>query len=292
MACYRPLKAFRTSSGVSFVERGDVIESLELPCGQCIGCRMRRASDWEIRIMHEASLHERSCFVTLTYSDAHLPADGSLRYRDFQLFMKRLRRRFGPDVRFYMCGEYGETTRRPHYHACLFGVWFEDQVPIGKSKSGFVFHDSAVLRDLWRMGHVSVQELVRETAGYCARYIMKKVLGPSSEEAYRVVSPDGEVIQLRPEFAVMSRRPGIGAGWLAKFARDVYPMDGVVVDGSVRQVPRAYDRLFKRAGGDFEDVEFERFKRGQLTMADNTPERRAVREKVHSARVSKFKRSL
>lgn len=122
MTCYHPIKAFRTASGVSFSELGrdDHLGDIELPCGRCVGCRLRRANEWALRVMHEAKLHPANCFVTLTYRDEDLPENGSLRHRDFQLFMKRLRKR--ADVRFYMCGEYGEQKLRPHYHACLFGV--------------------------------------------------------------------------------------------------------------------------------------------------------------------------
>ena len=109
MSCYHPLKGFRTPSGVVFSELGrhDILGDIEIPCGQCIGCRMRRASDWTIRVMHEASLHSENCFVTLTYGRDKLPPDGSLEHRDFQLFMKRLRFHAKRPVRFYMCGEYG-----------------------------------------------------------------------------------------------------------------------------------------------------------------------------------------
>ena len=150
MSCYHPLKGFRTPSGVVFSELGrhDILGDIEIPCGQCIGCRMRRASDWTIRVMHEASLHSENCFVTLTYGRDKLPPDGSLEHRDFQLFMKRLRRHFGKTVRFYMCGEYGPLNFRPHYHACLFNVNFiSDRVPAGKSGSGAVFYDSPTLEE-------------------------------------------------------------------------------------------------------------------------------------------------
>ena len=149
MTCYHPLRAFRTPEGVVFNElaRHDIVGRIELPCGQCIGCRMRRASDWELRCMHEASLHKENCFITLTYGRGNLPPNSSLEHRDFQLFMKRLRKLRGR-CRFYMCGEYGPLNQRPHYHACLFGVDFRsDRVPQGKSGSGAIFYDSAQLSD-------------------------------------------------------------------------------------------------------------------------------------------------
>ena len=142
MACYKPLKAFRTSSGVSFVERSrhDIIGDIELPCGMCIGCRQERADGWRLRIMHEATQWPENCFVTLTYGRDCVPANGSLEHRDFQLFLKRVRKSLAVPVRYFMCGEYGPKNGRPHYHACLFNVSFRsDRVPAGKSASGQLF---------------------------------------------------------------------------------------------------------------------------------------------------------
>ena len=128
MTCYHPIPAYRTATGVSFSQlaRDDHIGSIEILCGQCWGCRLRRAQDWELRITHEAAMWPRNCFVTLTYGRDQLPPNGSLCHRDFQLFMKRLRKVF-IDARFYMCGEYGEENGRPHFHACLFNVDFDER---------------------------------------------------------------------------------------------------------------------------------------------------------------------
>ena len=114
MACFHPLKAFRTADGeiIFNSHRRDTVADLTLPCGQCVGCRLERSRQWAIRCVHEASLHQDNCFITLTYAPEHLPSDNSLHYRDFQLFMKRLRKRF-PDlkIRFYMYRDW-ETDRK------------------------------------------------------------------------------------------------------------------------------------------------------------------------------------
>lgn len=310
MTCYAPVKAFRTPTGVVFSElrRHDVVGSIELPCGQCIGCRMRRASDWELRVMHEASLWNEKCFVTLTYGRDKLPQNGSLCHRDVQLFLKRTRRYLDAlpakpvvseavkqnetKLRYYMCGEYGPLNLRPHYHACLFGVDFRsDRVVSGKSAAGAVFYNSPTLERLWSHGRVSVQDLTRETASYCARYIMKKVLGNGAKEAYQRVTDSGEVVQVAPEYAAMSLRPGIGAGWYERFGDDVFPGDYVVAGGVKRRVPRYYDKLLKRSGSAVKDeIEFERQRAAREHVEDQTPERLRVREVVELARVSKLKR--
>jgi hypothetical protein len=297
VSCYHPLKGFRTfSGGVVFSElhRHDIVGDVELPCGQCIGCRMRRASDWALRVMHEASCWERNCFVTLTYGRGNLPPNGSLCHRDFQLFLKRVRRYFAPQcVRFFMCGEYGPLNLRPHYHACLFNVDFRsDRVVSGKSASGAVFFDSPLLCDLWGCGIVSVQDLSRETAGYCARYIMKKVLGPAGKQAYSFVDADGVICERKPEYAAMSLKPGIGAAWFSRYESDVYPHDFVIADGVKHPVPRYYDKLLKRGGVDMDGVVYARELRARSVACDNSDERRVVREVVHTARVRTLSRGL
>lgn len=294
MPCYSPLKGFRTAGGVSFSElrRDDHLGSIEIACGQCIGCRLRRASDWELRITHEASLHKQNCFVTLTYDPAHLPEHGFLRYRDFQLFMKRLRKAAGVPVRFYMCGEYGEANARPHYHACLFGVDFDRKL-CGSSSSGHDYFESKILSKLWPLGRAVVQDLVPETAGYCARYIMKKTLGVDAEAAYELVTVDGEILRRPAEFARMSLRPGVGSGWFDRFGKQVHRHDYVVQRGNKRNPPKYYDKLARRAGDERMDfVEYQRELSAKRHADNNTDERLRVREEVAKARIRTLSRSF
>jgi len=298
VSCYHPIKGFRTANGVVFSEKarhGDYLGDIELPCGQCVGCRMRRASDWALRCMHEASQWDDSCFVTLTYASGCLPPNGSLCHADYQKFMKRLRKSIAPEpVRFYMCGEYGDEKARPHYHACLFNVHFRaDMVPRGTSASGQVFYDSKTLRELWGHGNVSVQDLTNETASYCTRYIMQKVLGKNAKTAYNKITEDGEIIEMQPPYNAMSLKPGIGAGWFEKYARDVFPHDYVIQNGQKKTPPKYYDKL--RARGDdkkADEIEYARQKRALRARPDNTDDRRAVREIVHLAKVRELKRNL
>ena len=302
MTRYHPIKAYRTANGVVFTElsrNGDYRGTIEIACGQCIGCRMRRASDWSLRVMHEASLWDDNCFVTLTYGRDKLPPHGSLCHEDYQKFMKRVRKKYGL-VRYYMAGEYGPENGRPHYHSCLFNVGFrDDREPVGRSASGEVFYNSPVLEELWGHGNVSVQDLTPGTASYTARYIMKKALGEAAKTAYQVVTEDGEIVQLAPEYAAMSLKPGIGAGWLERYTKDVYRFDYVVEDGVKRPAPKYYDKLFKRRSGpvvvgdklvpdQFDEIEYARVKRAEASRGNCTDERLAVRERVHLAKVRTF----
>lgn len=289
MACFHPISAYRVASGgivFAALSRHDIVAELEVPCGRCIGCRMRRASDWTLRCMHEASLHEENCFVTLTYGRDKMPAHGSLDHDDFAKFMKRLRKQVGP-VRFYMCGEYGPVNLRPHYHACIFGHGFlEDRVKRGQSRGGFPFFEQRRLSALWPHGFATVQDLTPETAGYCAKYVMKKALGADAEAAYRRVDSDGVSVDVRPEYAAMSLKPGIGAEWYRRFRSDVLPRDFAVdARGIKHSVPKYYNMLARREGfAPMDDVEFRRQVAAKSRHADNTDERLRVREEVMTAR--------
>lgn len=294
MACFSPLQAWQTEGGdVVFVERGRIRRALTLPCGQCIGCRLERSRQWAVRCMHEASLYDVNCFVTLTYDDEHLPAHGSLVYRHFQLFMKRLRK-VAPRVRFYMCGEYGERFLRPHFHSCLFGYTFPDLELFKTGNSGCAIYSSALLSRLWPHGFASVGELTFESAAYVARYCTKKFTGPGADVHYsRVDVSTGEIVQVVPEFGHMSLKPGIGAVWLDKYKTDVYPHDRVIVNGFEAKPPRFYDkRLLMLDPDTAEFMELVRYRKSLASSVDSSVDRLRVREIVTRARLAFKARSL
>ena len=152
MVCYHPITAWRSLEGrgangkwpLVFNKRDGYCDlEVQVPCGQCVGCRLERSRQWAIRCVHEASLHSRNCFITLTYDDAHLPGI-SLVPRDYVLFMKRLRKMFGAGIRFFHCGEYGSINFRPHHHAIIFNFDFEDKV-LWSVRSGVRLYRSAAL---------------------------------------------------------------------------------------------------------------------------------------------------
>jgi len=245
--------------------------------------------------MHEASLSNANSFITLTYAPDHLPDRGQLDYVDFQKFMKRLRKRIYPvKPRFYMCGEYGETTSRPHFHACIFGFDFPDKKPFKRSGSGSVLYRSALLESLWPQGQSLIGDVTFESAAYVARYVMKKVTGFNAKSHYeRVCEETGEVYSMVPEFTKMSLKPGIGAGWFDKYKSDVYPQDYVVVRGKETKPPKFYDRLLERSDPEaFEVLQFERNLAARSNFLDNTDERLAVKEVVKKAALTSFRRGL
>lgn len=295
--CTSPLKAYRTADGavVFNPHRQDTVQDLELPCGQCWECRFKRSRDWAVRCMHEAQLHKSNAFITLTYAPEHLPADNSLHYDDFQRFMKRLRKRFkGTNIRFYMCGEYGENFGRPHFHACLFGIDFPDKKFLTKNKNGDCLYTSNILQDLWPFGISSIGDVNFQSAAYVARYIMKKITGDRAFKHYNEVDEDGVINGSRtPEFTRMSLKPGIGAGWLEKYRSDVYPHDHVIVKGRPVKPPRYYDKKYADVDPfDFDEIQYKCFLRAREGSAAQSPESRAARDAHHEAKLKLLKRTL
>lgn len=295
MPCYHPLKAMRSASGVVVLPGYATVFNLQLPCGQCIGCRLERSRQWAVRCLHEASLHEHNCFVTLTYDDAHCPPDGGLHHRDFQLFMKRLRKRYpSNNIRYYMCGEYGGEYGRPHFHAILYNVNFGDYTLWRKSNSGASLYRSKTLESLWTFGFSSIGDVTFESAAYVARYIMKKQTGHNATDKYRAVNIEtAEIIERRPEYNSMSLKPGIGASWFKKYKSDVFPHDRVVVDGVPTKPPRYYDKLLKAVDSDlYDEIKNKRVLDNAETYKDNTPQRLNAKELVTNAKLLLLKRGL
>lgn len=262
MACFRPVGAWQTAAGgVVFGAEPRDCRAVVLPCGQCIGCRLVRVRSWALRCMHEASLHASSAFVTLTYDDDHVSPH--LRYPHFQQFLRAYRYRFGR-IRYFVAGEYGALTNRPHFHALLFGARFSDGVPCRKD-----LYQSPTLDSLWGRGFASFGAVTYESAAYVAKYCVSTAAGPPRG---LVDVSTGEVVPMARPFAHMSTNPGIGHGWYDKYWREVYqPRDGVVrVGGSEQPPPRYYDKLFQATplGAEWwEEIQFQRLTRGLAAEA-------------------------
>lgn len=283
MACVRPLNACRTSEGVRLGQI-DPANPLLIPCGRCVKCRITQSQQWALRCVLEAQMHDVSCFATLTYDDEHLPPFGGLVLRDWQLFAKKLRHECG-SFRFFQCGEYGERTLRPHFHALLFGLDFAADRVLLKRTSGGELFSSELLQSIWANGKVALGHLTFESAAYVARYVMKKLPGPDMP-SYARFNEHGEYYEVKPEFVTMSRNPGIGAKWFDKFMSDVYPSDELVVQGRKFRPPRFFDQRIDPAF--LAGVKEARLKRA----VEVTRERMEVLEEVAERRLTHFQREL
>ncbi len=317
MACFHPLSGYRVRGGqIKFCRPGEWYKDmLKVSCGQCGGCRAERARQWGIRGMHELAMTSDQApvlpqpigsFITLTYAKEHLPINGQLSKRAWQLFAKSLRHRIGP-FRFLMCGEYGsgKYSERPHYHAAIFGEDFQrpdrddDRTYLKANKQGHRLFTSPILGEVWPWGHHSIGGISFDSCCYIASYITKKVNGKNAKGHYtRINKETGEVFDQVPEFALMSRRRadgepgpgGLGYSWIEKYHPEVYPADEVLVNGQTSLPPDYYDRWYEKHHPDkWEEVKSKRKQNGIKYEADNTPARLAVKKKVFQARYAQYK---
>jgi len=339
MVCYYPITAYRVGSvqGGFTTLHNPVIASkkggvpFKHPCGQCIGCRYDKAKEWAVRCVHEASLYEHNAFITLTMNDEYLlsrPNPWSLQRgkgSEYELFMKRLRKKFGNGIRFYMCGEYGEncftcfknerycncdkyikTIGRPHYHAILFNIEIFDKIPY-KQINGNWLYTSDSLQSVWSdpvtkmpLGFVSVGDVTHDSAGYVARYTTKKITGKGADK----VNPDtglkhyerfdprtGEIHVLEPEYNNMSRKGGIGKGWLDKYSAEVLINDNVIAKNYPVPVPRYYDKILEEIYPHrLEENKNIRIDKAMKHMDNNTQDRLIVREAIFKRKVKQLPR--
>ncbi|QXP08348.1 MAG: replication initiator protein [Arizlama microvirus] len=265
-------------------------QSLLLPCGQCLGCRLERSRQWAVRCLHEASQHENNCYITLTYDPSHLPEDNGLHKDHFQHFMMRLRKEYGPGIRYFHCGEYGDLKLRPHYHSCLFNFDFPDKI-LHSNRGSYNMYTSESLNSIWGKGFCTLSDMCFNSAAYVARYCVKKLNGPHSKQHYLYYNPSTKKYYNRqPEYATMSRRPGLGQKWFDKFHSDVYPSDFIIINGHKGKPPRYYDKLYQSFDGPLWDEIIE--DRRSLMKPQDSLEKLAVKEKCKQAQLNLKKRTL
>lgn len=215
--CTRELTAYQNPTGGRpiFGEEGrkNGLPELKLPCGKCPECCRDYYTAWATRGSRELACWDSSLFVTLTYDDDHLPPDGSLNKKDVQDFIKRLKKKFKSSkenpIRQIYCGEYGEKTKRPHYHCILFNVDFPDKRKHYISPGSHQVFTSRILSELWGNGIAEFGFAEPGSVAYLFKYILKK---KSRKEKLRPLSieRDGITYDVEHEFIEASRNPGIG----------------------------------------------------------------------------------
>lgn len=296
-----------------------VTESQQIPCGHCLGCRMEYSRQWADRMVCEAVTTPPAYFWTLTYDPDHVPKGQyvdqntgefceslTLDKEFFQRWVKRLRKHFEPQkVRFFACGEYGGKRKRPHYHMITFGLELEGLIQVKKSHLGYSLYSSPELLQLWsdpvtheNLGFVLVSDANWQTMAYVSRYVTKK-LGKTKDvdDAYRLIG-------LEPEFAVMSRKPGLGREYYEQYSDNLFDFDTFFVRQGLESrqmyIPKYFSYL-----KEFEDPGYiqerklrqrekiEAIWKDKLSKTDRTYEQiLADNEVIFEARVNKLKRSL
>lgn len=220
MQCVRPIY-IKNPDRFRYKKPNETVgeEWLLVPCGHCVACRIARSREWAIRILHETEFWEDSCFVTLTYRDEDLPPNGSLDSTALTKYFKRLRKDLGDrKIKYYACGEYGDTYGRPHYHAIIFGL--------------NAFTDKKVIESNWPYGWVKVGGVSYNSARYVAGYVQKKLYGKGAKEY--------EDRGILPPFSRISK--GIGERYVDKYWNKLYQQETVTVRGVPMGLPRYYQK--------------------------------------------------
>ena len=207
----------------------DYPDGLDVPCGKCLGCRIKIRKEWALRMLHELSNHNDSVFVTLTYSDEYLPDNQSLDKKSLQLFFKRLRKDLAFEnrsIKYFACGEYGDESKRPHYHMIIFGMGLNDW-------------DKLLVMQNWPFCDWSVKDIADKSFGlaepdsinYVSAYIDKKFSGDLADSEYKDQGRE-------PVFKLSSQ--GIGLRFALDNKSQIESQGYITRNGVKNSVPRYY----------------------------------------------------
>ena len=222
MICTNPRRIFKN------LDLDKYPQGIEVPCGQCMNCRVKKRDEWSLRIMHESLYWDSCIFLTLTYDDEHLPKNGSLLPNDLTKFFKRLRKSIGNrKIKYFACGDYGKKER-PHYHIIMFGMDFLNPDDIDIIKSCWNLCD-------WNMlGRLPFGNVTPQSIRYVCRYIESKVLGKESYYAY-------DLHNILPTYAVMSK--GIGKNYAIDNNSKIIKELKCTALGKTYGIPRYYRKI-------------------------------------------------
>lgn len=301
---------------------GETYEFQKIPCKLCCGCQEKYSKDWATRCMLEAQKWTQNFFITLTYDEEHIPRDdelvnkktgeifqndnweqGHLETKHSEKFIKDLRRYWEyhfnhKGIRFYLAGEYGSKTKRPHMHAILFNLPIKpEQLEVYKiTQNGDMLWKCPEIEKIWGKGFISLAEVNWDTCAYVARYVMKKQKGKKSDEWYYEQG-------MSPEFVRMSNRPGIGLDFFKENFQKIYEHDEIIINGHKQSIQSVkpceyYDRKY----AEMFPEEMEKIKQNRKIVAKATnelknrqsslteKERLAVEERSKNAKWNTLKR--
>lgn len=210
------------------VTGADGLSYVTVPCGHCLECKKERSQSWSLRLMLESLGYGCSAFLTLTYDDEHLPLNEyrfpTLQREDLTLFFKRLRRDLEPRrIRYYACGEYGDHTARPHYHAIVYGIDYRER---------------ELCEENWPNGFVTLGDVTPASCNYVAGYVQKKLYDNESYD------------DIEPPYSVMSKH--IGADYFNRHCIELLNNNYLLYRGKKFKLPRYFWRMMDKELGTME----------------------------------------
>lgn len=152
-------------------------KELFIPCGNCPECRQVYRTGWRIRLQNDLEHYTKKGwkigFFTLTYNSSSLPSLPPylvINPNEFTPCFNRLHARSFIDnlrkwlwkhyqitnIRYLIASEYGENTRRPHYHGII--CWPADSYEYTNSKGQTI--KTIPLQPQWL--HAKIQQLWTE----------------------------------------------------------------------------------------------------------------------------------
>lgn len=229
---------------------------ISLPCQKCLYCQEQYSKQWAMRCVLEAELYgQNNCFVTLTYNEENKSKDGLLVKKDAQLFLKRLRKKYpNQKIRYFMAGEYGSKSYRPHFHIVLFNYKPQDLCNSWKDGKTTLWR-SAEVEKLWGKGFVSVGTVMEIGAmKYTAKYLTKtRVLPQKYKQA--------------PEYVQASTSPGIAYEWYLQNWEKLWETQGVWIQCKKYSVPKYFKKLAERFG---HTEQLKQYEEAKLAMGEIT----------------------
>ncbi len=219
---------------------------LTVPCNKCGACQGNRRAEWSFRLKEELLHSKTAHFITLTYDEDHIPyTDGflhTLSKKHIRQFIRKLRK-YGK-IRYYLVGEYGTKTDRPHYHAIIYN-------------GGNDFNKN--IQNCWKnrekvsLGLIHCGSVTTGSIHYVTKYHVN----------YQTEKEWNRQPQERP-FAWMSKNPGIGhqykerVGYWNKNNKYLY----VLNNGYKQSLPRYYKKSV------FNEAEKENLTEEAIKLAD------------------------
>lgn len=266
---------------------------IEVPCGNCIPCRLEYSRNWANRCYLESLCHEHTWFITLTYRDEELvPGSNGLPTLEkdaLRRFMDNVRKKYGfnKNIRYFGCGEYGDAKGEragfnPHYHIILFGADISDLVvdhpdmskPMANGKypifrrtnrKGESIFWSQTIYDCWKKGKIEIEEATWNCAAYVSRYVLKKQKGMN-----KIIYTK---LGIYPEFIRMSNRPGIGAEYLLANKEKLLDFDYMSVKNTkgvqTCHPPRYFEKLMNKDEDSIEAAQMAAIKIKRVRNAKN-----------------------
>ncbi len=242
-------------------------ETIQVSCGKCIQCQIKRIKNWTSKLYLETISHEESCFITLTFDNNKITntndkeltplmaCDLAYSKRYFQLFMKRLRKHIqkyeGKLIKFYHIGEYGALNQRAHHHVIIFGWKPNDMRIMENSKSGKPQYHSKLIDNKWKLGRTSVQNTNINNIKYITKYTTEKILNTNNYNT-----------NMHKPYQTFSNRGRLGELMLHKLERNLLENDGFEIDNThyplsmqqIKKIKEINEHIYKKTEYNFEII--------------------------------------